>query len=84
MPHLNFSKSSEIKRTARVAQLEGLFDIVPSPKSTVSYDIDVPIETFDWNIGVIVGPSGCGKTTIARELFGDKIDQDFTGQRCAS
>ena len=78
MPHLNFSKSSEIKRTARVAQLEGLFDIVPSPKSTVSYDIDVPIETFDWNIGVIVGPSGCGKTTIARELFGDKIDQGFT------
>ena len=73
MPRLKFVNSSEIQRTARVAQLEGLFDIAPNPKSSVSYDIEVPIETFDWNVGVIVGPSGCGKTSIARQLFGDNF-----------
>ncbi len=78
MAHLKFSKSSEIKRTARVAQLEGLFDIAPSPRSTVSYDIDLPIDTFDWNIGLIVGPSGCGKTSIASELFGENFNRQFT------
>ena len=31
-----------------------------------------------WNIGVIVGGSGTGKTTIARELFGDKTNDDFS------
>lgn len=77
MPQLKFSRSSEIQRTARVTQLEGLFDIAPSPKSTVSYDLKIPIEDFDWNVGVIVGPSGCGKTTIASELFGDVFDQKF-------
>jgi ABC-type transport system involved in cytochrome bd biosynthesis fused ATPase/permease subunit len=81
MTHLKFSKSSEIKRTARVAQLEGLFDIAPSPKSTVSYDIDLPIDTFDWNIGLIVGPSGCGKTSIASELFGENFNRQFTWER---
>lgn len=75
MPRLKFVNSSEIQRTARVAQLEGLFDIAPNPKSSVSYDIEVPIETFDWNVGVIVGPSGCGKTSIARQLFGDNFAQ---------
>ena len=77
MPQLKFSRSTEVQRTARVAQLEGLFDIAPDSKSTVSYDLNIPIEEFDWNVGVIVGPSGCGKTTIASELFGDVFDQKF-------
>jgi len=29
----------------------------------------------DWRIGLIVGPSASGKTTIARELFGDALEE---------
>ena len=77
MPSVKFVNSSEIQRTARVTQLEGLFDITPNTKSVVAYDLEIPIETFDWNVGVIVGPSGSGKTSIARQLFGDQFDPKF-------
>jgi len=77
MPSIKFVNSSEIERTARVAQLEGLFDITPNIKSVVSYDLEIPIETFDWNVGVIVGPSGSGKTSIAKQLFPDSFDPHF-------
>jgi ABC-type glutathione transport system ATPase component len=29
----------------------------------------IPIEDFDWQVGVIVGRSGSGKTSIAKQLF---------------
>ena len=77
MPKINFEKTSEIQRTARVAQLEGLFDIAPNPKSVVSFNADIPIEDFDWNVGVIVGPSGSGKTSIANQLFGDRFNPEW-------
>lgn len=65
-------RKTTIKRTPRVMQMEGIFD-VPRAKTSehrwrVSLKLDRP-----WNIGLIVGPSGSGKTTIARELFGDRI-----------
>ena len=84
MPRLQFSRSSEIKRTARVAQLEGLFDIAPDPLSTVSYDVDLPIESFDWNVGAIIGPSGSGKTSIATELFPNAFGQQHEWDRSKS
>jgi ABC-type polar amino acid transport system ATPase subunit len=31
----------------------------------------LPLEDFDWQIGVIVGRSGSGKTSIAKQLFSD-------------
>src|SRR5262249_55142513 len=60
-----------IIRTARVAQVEGLFDIPPSQKSQVEWDAQLPLEEKPWHIGLIVGPSGCGKSTVARALFGN-------------
>jgi len=77
MPRINFLRSSTIKRTPRVIQLEGLFDVVPSPTSKEEWDVDIPIDDFDWNIGVIVGPSGSGKSTLAYELFPEKLQQKF-------
>lgn len=62
-------RESDIKRTARVAQIEGMFDVPHAAKSSVSWTVDLTLPD-DWSVGVIVGPSGCGKTTIARELFG--------------
>lgn len=63
-----------ILRTARVAQVEGLFDIPPTQKSQLEWDVHLPLEEKPWNIGLIVGPSGCGKSTVARVLFGSRFD----------
>jgi ABC-type Mn2+/Zn2+ transport system ATPase subunit len=62
-------RNIEIVRSGRVLQLEGLFDVPPSQQSESSWDIDLPLEGLDWQIGLIVGPSGSGKSTLAREVF---------------
>ena len=67
------SVSSEIERTARVIQLEGMFDVPRAAHTERQWEVDLPIDAKPWNIGLIVGPSGSGKTTVARALFGPKI-----------
>ncbi len=37
----------------------------------------LPLEDFDWQIGVIVGRSGSGKTSIAKQLFSDAYIREF-------
>ena len=37
----------------------------------------IPLEDFEWQIGVIVGRSGSGKTTIAKQLFPDAYIRGF-------
>ena len=73
----SISRASNIVRTARVLQLEGMFDVPPAERSVVSWDVTLPLHERPWNIGLIVGPSGCGKSTVARELFGDHIVRGF-------
>lgn len=67
----SIERASTIERTPRVAQLEGLFDLPPSQRSAVTWDVDLPVEERDWNVGLIVGPSGTGKSTVVRELWPD-------------
>lgn len=70
MPRASVVVSSKIERTARVMQLEGLFDVPPSERAELRWDVDLPLQDQPWNVGLIVGPSGSGKSTVARELFG--------------
>ncbi len=37
----------------------------------------LPIEEFDWQVGVIVGRSGSGKTSIAKQLFPEAYVRGF-------
>lgn len=75
MPTVRCVRSVPVVRTARVAQLEGLFDLPPTADSRREWNVTLPLETRPWQIGLIVGPSGCGKTTLARELFpGQMVD----------
>ncbi len=37
----------------------------------------LPLENFDWQVGVIVGRSGSGKTSIAKQLFPGAYIRDF-------
>jgi ABC-type lipoprotein export system ATPase subunit len=73
MPRIDVLRTTAIKRSARVLQLEGLFDVPPAEKSSERWTVELPLEARDWSIGAIVGPSGAGKSTIARELFGPAV-----------
>lgn len=48
-----------------------MFDIDDLQEVKKEFDVDIPIENKEWNIGLIVGSSGSGKTTIAKECFSD-------------
>ena len=76
---------SPVHDTPRVAQLRGMFDLAAEKINRVEWNVELPLETRSWNIGLIVGPSGCGKTTIARRLFPeiDAINLDEAKQRGA-
>jgi hypothetical protein len=69
MPAINCTQCVDVLRSPRVIQLEGLFDVPPTQRSERNWSVELPLETHDWDVGLIVGPSGCGKSTIARELF---------------
>ena len=40
---------------------------------------DLPIEAFDWKIGLIVGPSGSGKTSIGERIFNRPVYDLYAG-----
>lgn len=76
MPSAHILRQTEIQRTPRVMQMEGMFDVPPSQRSAETWDVDLKLPD-EWNVGVIVGPSGSGKTSVARELFGAHIASGF-------
>jgi ABC-type lipoprotein export system ATPase subunit len=76
MSSINIVRQSDIVRTPRVMQLEGIFDVPPSEKSAEQWTVNLDLPQ-EWNVGLIVGASGSGKTTIARELFGDYMVSGF-------
>jgi GNAT superfamily N-acetyltransferase len=52
----------------RAARVKSLFNAESG--CNFSLAADLPVETSDWKIGLIVGPSGSGKTSLGRRLFG--------------
>jgi len=68
---------SKIKDSFRVNQLKSIFDLQIREKLSHEWNIDLPIEGVDWNVGLVVGPSGSGKSTLAREMFGGQLHRGF-------
>lgn len=62
-----------IVRTPRLLMMEGMFDVPPSQSSKLSWDVDMPLDDREWNVGLIVGPSGSGKSSVARSLWPENI-----------
>ena len=71
MPSSHVLIESPIEPSFRVEQVRGMFDVPEQSSIRHEWDVDIPIEGTDWQIGLIVGPSGSGKTTIGRRLFPD-------------
>lgn len=72
MPSSKFIKTSIIPNSFRNEKVKGMFD-VDKNEIIKEFNINIPIEDMNWNIGVIVGSSGTGKTTIAKEVFKDYL-----------
>ncbi|NRQ34499.1 hypothetical protein HII36_21990 [Nonomuraea sp. NN258] len=68
--------ATPIRRTARVLQLQGMFDVPLEEKLTNTWSAVLPVEERKWNVGLLVGPSGSGKSTIARELWPGRLVRD--------
>lgn len=51
----------------RAARVKSLFNA----ESGANFDLtaELPLEDFDWKLGVIVGPSGSGKSSLGRKMF---------------
>lgn len=68
MPSSKFIVESKISKSFRVDKIKGMFDYDLDVVKK-EFDVNIPVESFKWNIGLIVGASGTGKTTIAKNVF---------------
>ena len=71
MPIITVKLQTPVRRTFRVEQVAGMFDVPLEQKVRHELIAEVPGLEEKWTIGAIVGPSGSGKTTLAKAAFGD-------------
>jgi energy-coupling factor transporter ATP-binding protein EcfA2/GNAT superfamily N-acetyltransferase len=77
MPRFDLVVESPIVRSTRTKQLEAMFDVPPQEIQRIEWNVDLPIDQDDWQVGLVVGPSGCGKSQIARRMWGDSVDTEL-------
>tara|TARA_R110000782_G_scaffold59522_1_gene123499 strand:- start:85 stop:1164 length:1080 start_codon:yes stop_codon:yes gene_type:complete len=70
MPSSKFVVESKASNSFKANKVKSMFDC-DMEFIRKEFDIDIPIENSDWNIGLIIGASGTGKTTIAKNVFAD-------------
>ena len=73
MPQVAVEVDCPVHDSFRVQQVAGMFDVPLAERSVESFDVELPDDDEQWQIGLIVGPSGSGKSTIAREAFSDEL-----------
>ena len=52
-----------VTRTPRVQQIESMFDVASAAESVRTWNVNLPLDSKPWHIGLITGPSGSGKST---------------------
>jgi hypothetical protein len=73
MQFFDVTVSCPVHDSFRVQQVAGMFDVPLAEKATERFQVELPTDTDDWQIGLIVGPSGSGKSTVARRAFGQEL-----------
>jgi ABC-type transporter Mla maintaining outer membrane lipid asymmetry ATPase subunit MlaF/GNAT superfamily N-acetyltransferase len=76
MPRAHVLIESPVEASFRVEQVRGMFDVPAQDVIRHEWDVDIPVEGTDWQVGLIVGPSGSGKTTIGKRLFPGALFHD--------
>lgn len=71
MPQHSVTVRCQVPSSFAVDQVRGMFDLQPAAEAVEQFDVELPAEDEDWQIGVVVGPSGSGKSTVAREVYGE-------------
>jgi len=76
MSSINVVVESEVKKTAALAKVEGMFDLDKHEplKKEWHIEADMPDE---WSIGLVVGPSGAGKSQVANQIWPKNIVRGF-------
>ena len=69
MPKFTHTVETSYSPSFRTEAVAGMFDVPVEERLRKSWDIDLPIDDEEWEVGIIVGASGAGKTTIARKVF---------------
>lgn len=75
MPNVDITVTCPVYDSFRVQQVGGMFDVPIAAKSQRQFHLEMPDWGDSWRVGLIVGPSGSGKTTVARHLFGDRLER---------
>ncbi|HEL1262752.1 TPA: hypothetical protein TVN91_001705 [Streptococcus equi subsp. zooepidemicus] len=76
MPSFNIIKKNDLNNSFKVSKVMADFDVgAEHIGEHFEGNIDYP---DNWQIGLIVGGSGTGKSTIAKELYGKELEDDFT------
>ena len=71
MPTFEHLVNTPYVSSFRSKKIESQFDLSPEDNLSKQWNIDIPVENVEWNIGVIVGSSGSGKTSIGKVAFGE-------------
>lgn len=66
---LAINRAVPIKRTARVMQVEGIFDIPPSEQSKEQWSVVLPLDEQPWHIGLIQGTVWIGQNNDCARGF---------------
>ncbi len=69
MPRVDAVVECPVRRSFRVDQVCGMFDLPWQPKAQQRFQAQLPELEESWQIGLIVGPSGSGKSTLAQAAW---------------
>ncbi len=74
---MNVTVECDVPSSFAVDQVRGMFDLPTVTKAVETFNVELPGNDEDWQIGVIVGPSGSGKSTVARHAYGKQFTEGF-------